>query len=76
MQVRDLSQQYSLPDPIQIMISPPLKRSFKVVVKTAITSFWSVVDLLLLLNSCEVRHCDGQDVERKIQVMLAEETLD
>ena len=39
-QVRDLSQQYSLPDPIQIMISPPTKKTFKSDVKTAIFSFW------------------------------------
>ena len=39
-QVRDLSQQYSLPDPLQIMISPPPKISFKSAVKTAISSFW------------------------------------
>ena len=39
-QVRALSQQYSLPDPIQIMISPPPKERFKSDVKTAISSFW------------------------------------
>lgn len=39
-QVRDLSQQYSLQDPIQIMISPPTKKTFKSGVKTAISSFW------------------------------------
>ena len=39
-QVRDLSQQYSLPDPIQTMITPPLKRSYKAAVKAAIISFW------------------------------------
>ena len=39
-QVRELSNQYSLPDPIQILISPPPKRSFKTNVKNSITSFW------------------------------------
>ena len=39
-QVRALSQQYSLPDPIQTMITPPPKRSFKAAVKSAIISFW------------------------------------
>jgi hypothetical protein len=38
--VRDLSQQYSLPDPLQTMISPPPKKAFKFDVKAAITSFW------------------------------------
>ena len=39
-QVRDLSQKYSLPDPMHILISPPPKRPFKAMVKTAISSFW------------------------------------
>ena len=39
-QVRGLSLQYSLPDPLHIMASPPSKIPFKSVVKTAITSFW------------------------------------
>ena len=39
-QVRNLSQQYSLPDPLQIMISPPPKILYKSNVKTAISSFW------------------------------------
>jgi hypothetical protein len=39
-QVRDLSHQYSLPDPLQIMISPPPKEKFKAVIKSAISSFW------------------------------------
>ena len=39
-QVRDLSHQYSLPDPIQILISPPPKRSLSTDVKSAITCFW------------------------------------
>ena len=39
-QVRALSQQYSLPDPIQILISPPPKNTFKSDVRTAISSFW------------------------------------
>ena len=39
-QVRDICQQYSLPDPIQILTSPPHKRSFKAEVKSAISSYW------------------------------------
>jgi len=39
-QVRSLSKQYSLPDPIQVMISPPSKKSFKSGVKAAVSSFW------------------------------------
>ena len=35
-----------------------------------------VVDLLLLFLSSESSHCDGQDVERPVPVLLAEETLD
>ena len=45
-QIRDLSQQYSLPDPIHILTSPPLKQSYKTDVKKAIFSFWrtSLID--------------------------------
>ena len=39
-QVRDLSIQYSLPDPLQILISPPPKLAFKSHIKTAIISYW------------------------------------
>ena len=39
-QIRDLSQQYSLPDPIHILTSPLLKQSYKTDVKKAIFSFW------------------------------------
>ena len=39
-QVRDLSHQYSLPDPLQILISPPPKRFFKSIVMNKITFFW------------------------------------
>ena len=41
-QVRDLSLQYSLPDPLHILISPPPKNSYKTDVKTAVISFWRV----------------------------------
>ena len=41
-QVRDLSQKYSLPDPLQTMISPPTKKAFKSDVKAAISSFWRI----------------------------------
>ena len=39
-QIRELSHQYSLPDPIQIMTSPPKKGAYKATVKTSIISFW------------------------------------
>ena len=39
-QVRELCHQYSLPDPLHLMISPPPKRSFKAEVKSAIISYW------------------------------------
>ena len=39
-QLRALSLQYSLPDPLQILLSPPTRPAFKTEVKTAITSYW------------------------------------
>ena len=39
-QVRDLSNQYSLPDPLKIMISQPPMERFKADIKTAIFSYW------------------------------------
>ena len=39
-QVRELSNQYSLPDPLQIMTSPPPKSAFKSSVKSAILIYW------------------------------------
>ena len=38
-QVRDICQQYSLPDPIQFLTSLPHKISFKAEVKSAISSY-------------------------------------
>ena len=45
-QVRDLSQKYSLPDPLQILVSPPPQKKFKSTVKTTISSYWrySLID--------------------------------
>jgi len=39
-QVRDLCRQYSLPDPLQTLTSPPPKGPFKSSVKSAISTFW------------------------------------
>ena len=39
-QLRSLILQYSLPDPLQILVKPPPKSSFKSQVKTAIVSYW------------------------------------
>ena len=39
-QVRGLSQQYSLPDPLQTMVSPPPKKTYKCCVKTTISAYW------------------------------------
>ena len=39
-QVCVLSLQYSLPDPLQILVSPSPKPNFKLKVKTAIVAFW------------------------------------
>ena len=35
-----------------------------------------MVDMLLLLHSSKVGNSDGKDVERAVQVVLAEEALD
>ena len=39
-QLRALSLQYSLPDPLQILVSPPPKRRFKSLIKTAVCEYW------------------------------------
>ena len=38
--LRQTAAKYSLPDPLQILVSPPPKLEFKAKVKHAITSFW------------------------------------
>ena len=38
--LRQVSAHYFLPDPLQVLICPPLKQHLKSLVKTAITSFW------------------------------------
>ena len=38
--VRSVSQQYSLPDPIQILLSPPPKKHYKHVVRKSVISHW------------------------------------
>ena len=38
--VRALSQQYHLPDPLQVLISPPPKHQYKSAVKKAVCLFW------------------------------------
>ena len=42
LQVRSLTLQYSLPDPLSILSSPPTKSSFNRIVKSKITDFWEV----------------------------------
>ena len=39
-EMRELSQQYSLPDPLTILASPPLKQQFKSSVKLKILEWW------------------------------------
>ena len=38
--LRQTAAQYSLPDPLQILVSPPPKLAFKAKVKSAIKSYW------------------------------------
>ena len=38
--VRQTAAQYSLPDPLQIMVSPPPKLEFKAKVKSAVKGYW------------------------------------
>ena len=40
--LRQTASQYSLPDPLQILVSPPPKLQFKAKVKSAINDFWHV----------------------------------
>ena len=40
LQVRDISSQYSLPDPLAILNSPPTKSAFKRTVKSKIIDYW------------------------------------
>ena len=40
LQVRDISVQYSLPDPLTILNSPPTKLSYKKLVKSRIIDYW------------------------------------
>ena len=38
--LRSLATQYTLPDPLHILVSPPLKQQFKSLVKSAVKAFW------------------------------------
>ena len=40
--LRIISLQYSLPDPLQILVSPPTKSSFKANVKATVKNYWRV----------------------------------